>query len=147
GDLNTSVREYHNALRLGRYHEASRFLKPGDQQAFLGGYEELGDDFAIVEVNPKVVSLGKDGKTAWSETEIRWYRMPDMTIRKDNVKATWEYREGNDSWIIVERDIQADKKHKRRHRRSSTTAKTPKATTTTEPDSSKDAEGKPETLP
>ncbi|MEO1273670.1 MAG: hypothetical protein AAFX99_36765, partial [Myxococcota bacterium] len=27
GDLNTSVREYHNALRLGRYHEASRFLK------------------------------------------------------------------------------------------------------------------------
>ncbi|MEL6177783.1 MAG: hypothetical protein AAFS10_02470, partial [Myxococcota bacterium] len=59
----------------------------------------------------------------------------------------WEYREGNDSWIIVERDIQADKKHKRRHRRSSTTAKTPKATTTTEPDSSKDAEGKPETLP
>lgn len=113
-DLNTSVRGYHTALRLGRYYEASRYLAPAEQQEFIGGYEELGEDFEIVEIEPKVVSLGQDGATAWSETEIRWFRLPDMTVHKDEIRATWKFSEDSNSWYIEDRSIKPNKKRKKR---------------------------------
>jgi len=113
-DLNSSVRGYHTALRLGRYYEASRYLDPADQQEFIGGYEELGSDFEIVEIEPKVISLGKDGEVAWSETQIVWYRLPDMTVQKDEIRVTWKYSNDSNAWYIYDRTIKINKKSKKR---------------------------------
>lgn len=83
------VTQFHRNLRWARYEQASQYIEKERREGFLGRYEELGEDFHIVELEVKSLDFKKGDKTAKVEVLQRWYREPNMTVRSERYVETW----------------------------------------------------------
>ena len=103
-DLKNNVQMYHNLMRWGRYSEAAMYIPPAQQEEFLGRYDELGDDFKIVEMKLKSVRVVAEDK-ATVEMVVEWVRAPSMTVHKDVVTESWVQVKGR--WVVQERSVES----------------------------------------
>jgi hypothetical protein len=101
--LKASVMEFHRNLRWSRYEFAAQHVDPKFREAFLGRYEELGDDYHLVQLEIKKLEMTReeDKPVATIEVEEKWYREPNMVVKTDRVIERWERI--RDGWLIVER--------------------------------------------
>jgi hypothetical protein len=113
GKLQMSVDTFNEHMRWGRYDAASSHLIVKDREAFMGRYDELGEDYKVVDYEVKSVKLQPNGD-AVSETVVKWLREPNMTVKKDKVRETWRYFDG--TWLMIEREIEPVKKGRRASR-------------------------------
>lgn len=119
--LQQTVGTFHRDMRWGRWESASVYLVPEKRQAFLGRYEELGDDFHIVELELKSVKRDGDGR-AIVELEQQSYREPSMTVKKERLIEVWDKR--GLGWVLLDR---LDKDEWRDQQKAKKAAARPKA--------------------
>ncbi len=106
-ELIENVNAYHQHMRWGRYSQAAGFMAEGDQEAFLGRHEALGDDFRVVEIEIKNVRLVRPDEEAEAEVVMAWIREPDMRVHRDKIVEKWRNVDGR--WVLVERELQVKK--------------------------------------
>lgn len=101
--LKASVTEFHRNLRWSRYEFAAQHVDPKFREAFLGRYEELGDDYHLVQLEIKKLEMTReeDKPVAMIEVEEKWYREPNMVVKTDRVIERWERI--RDGWFMIER--------------------------------------------
>ena len=101
--LKASVTEFHRNLRWSRYEFAAQHVDPKFREAFLGRYEELGEDYHLIQLEIKKLELSKDEErpVATIEVEEKWYKEPNMVVKTDRVIERWERI--RDGWFMVER--------------------------------------------
>ncbi|MFU8806883.1 MAG: hypothetical protein ACNA8W_23955 [Bradymonadaceae bacterium] len=110
-----SVNEFHKELRWARYEQASMFLDESYRHSFLGRYEELGDDFRIVELELK--SMKFEEEHAEVEVEQQWYVEPEMIVKTERYIEIWKPDSG--AWRLQERtEKEAWRKEKEEERRN-----------------------------
>lgn len=102
-NLGYSVQTYHQHMRWRRYPMASKFLVPEDRNAFLGRYDELGDDFKVVSIDVRHVEVEPDGISARSEVVVEWLKEPDMKVHKEKWSQTWVLVDK--IWLLQEEEI------------------------------------------
>ena len=104
-ELDGAMRGFHRDLRWARYEEASQLVAESYQQAFLGRYEEYGDDLHITLLEVRDVKLERDqvkrAQLAWVEVEQEWYKEPNMTLKKERYMERWEREQ--QGWRLTER--------------------------------------------
>jgi hypothetical protein len=110
GNLGYSVQTYHQHMRWRRYQQAAKFLIPEDRNAFLGRYDELGDDFKVVSVEVRHVEVEPDGLSASSEVVVEWLKEPDMKVHKEKWSQTWVLVEK--IWLLEEEEVKEIKPRK-----------------------------------
>ncbi len=103
--LESTLMLFHKELRWSRFEEASVYVNPTHRERFLGRYEEMGEDFHIVQLDIKKVTLGRDPAsklpTALVECEQQWYREPNMVVKTEIFMESWvRERQG---WMMKER--------------------------------------------
>jgi len=98
-DIRLIVTDYNMKMKWGMYDAASLYILPAERQEFIGRYEEKGDDFKIVEIAIKGVTMANDDK-AMIEVEQEWYGA-DMVVKKERFVEYWESVDGN--WMRGER--------------------------------------------
>ncbi|RAL22111.1 hypothetical protein DL240_09660 [Lujinxingia litoralis] len=99
--LEMSARNFHKNLRWARYEEASQAVHEAAREAFLGRYEELGEDFRVVDLALRKVEFSDDGFEALIEVEQEWYELPETTVRQERFVERWVSEEGR--WWMRER--------------------------------------------
>lgn len=108
--LNYNVSNFHIDMRWGRWEQAALYTAEGYRQGFLGRYDELGDDFKIVDLNIKSISM-EDG-AAEVDVEQESYKLPSMVVEKTRYIEVW--KPVDDSWRLFERterdEYRAEKK-------------------------------------
>ena len=107
-DLQTCVRDHHLKMRWGLWEPASAYVDTAHRQAFLGRYEEKGDDFKIVDIEVRNVTKG--GDSAIVEVEQEWYD-ETMVVKKERFIEFWGQNDG--LWMRGER-ITKDEFRKRK---------------------------------
>lgn len=108
-DIRLIVTDYNMKMKWGMYDAASLYVLPAERQEFIGRYEEKGDDFKIVEIAIKGVTMADDEK-AMIEVEQEWYGA-DMVVKKERFVEYWEVLDGN--WMRGER-VTKDEYRKRK---------------------------------
>lgn len=98
-ELRHVLQDFHMKMRWGLWEQAAQYTTDNYRNEFLGRYEELGEDFKIVDLNIKSVKLGEPVSTV--EVEQEWYVEPDMTVQKKRFIESWVYLAGG--WRINER--------------------------------------------
>jgi len=101
--LQAASAEFSKDLRWGRYAEASIHVAPDYREEFLGYYEELGDDFHVVNLEVRDVDMSKDEQVtvATIEVEQQWYVEPGMVVKKERFIEQW--RRERAGWILTQR--------------------------------------------
>ncbi len=108
-DIRLVLNDYNMKMKWGMYDAASLYIMPDERQEFIGRYEEKGEDFKIVEIAIRNVTLADDEK-AMIEVEQEWYGA-DMVVKKERYVEYWQVVEGN--WMRGER-ITKDEYRKRK---------------------------------
>ena len=98
-ELRTILQDFHMKMRWGLWEQAAAYTAPEYRNEFLGRYEELGDDFKIVDLEIKQVTLADPVSTVDVEQES--YQEPDMVVQKKRYIESWVFLGG--SWLITER--------------------------------------------
>lgn len=98
-NLEMSLQVFHRDMRWGRWESAVAMVAPEDRNAFLGRYEELGDDFKIVDLDLKSVQAGD--RVAVVDLEQQSYKEPNPTVKKERIVEVWELRDK--AWIVTDR--------------------------------------------
>lgn len=98
-ELRTVLQDFHMKMRWGLWEQAAAYTSPEYRNEFLGRYEELGEDFKIVNLEVKSVTLGDPVSTVDVEQES--YEEPDMVVQKKRYIETWALVGG--TWRITER--------------------------------------------
>ena len=106
-NLQLSVRTFHRDMRWMQWESAARLVAPEERQQFLGRYEELGEDFHIVELDLKSVS-NVSGDEALVDIEQRSYVEPNMTVKKQRFIEVWKKRD--DGWLMTKRMLKDEYK-------------------------------------
>lgn len=104
--LQETARTFHTNMRWSRWEHASGQVHEAYRQEFLGRYEELGEDFRIVDLEFRSAELVEEGFAAILEVEQEWYLLPDTTVRKERYLERWVYEGG--LWLLGERMTQED---------------------------------------
>lgn len=99
--LEEAARALHTNMRWARWEHASDLIHEAYKQEFLGRYEELGDDFRIVDMEFKSAEIVEDGFSAVLEVDQEWYQLPETTIRSERFMERWVFEEG--VWRLRER--------------------------------------------
>jgi hypothetical protein len=101
--LKASVTEFHRNLRWSRYEFAAQHVDPTFREAFLGRYEELGEDYHLVQLDIKKLEMGTEDEKpiATIEVEEKWYKEPNMVVKTDRVVERWTRI--RDGWFMSER--------------------------------------------
>jgi hypothetical protein len=97
--LREVVVEFHRNLRWARYDHAVAVVHTSYKERFRGRYEELGEDYHIIDLRIRKVDIQDEQATV--EVEQKWYREPNMTVRKDRFVELWEPT--RDSWEMHDR--------------------------------------------
>lgn len=109
--LQYNVGNFHMDMRWGRWEQAALYVAESYRQGFLGRYEELGDDFKIVNLEIKGMQM-EDG-AAEVDVEQESYKMPSMVVEKVRYIEVWKPAEGG-GWQLTERtereEYRAEKK-------------------------------------
>jgi len=111
--LRHSVQEFHKNLRWARYQEAAVMVSPEHRNAFIGRYEELGDEFHITELEVKNVTYEKDEQkraVAIVETEQQSYKEETMTVKKEKYIEKW--RRDRAGWQMLSRQTKKEWRNK-----------------------------------
>ncbi len=98
-ELRTILQDFHMKMRWGLWEQAAAYTSPDYRNEFLGRYEELGDDFKIVNLEIKQVTL--DDPISLVDVEQESYQEPDMVVQKKRYMESWIFAGG--SWMITER--------------------------------------------
>jgi hypothetical protein len=106
-ELPTAVDHFHLDLVWGRYSSAARYLPPGQRAEFLGRQEEIGDDLHFTEYEVDAIDLNPVTYEATVLVTLRWYQIPQYTIRETRVRELWTYDEETELWTLTER-VDAD---------------------------------------
>lgn len=96
--LDKVVDEYYRYLKWGMYDRAADLVDVSHREAFLGRYEEKGEEFKIVGIEVKGVTY--HGNAAVIETEQEWYD-ETMVVRKERFMEVWSRATG--PWMRGER--------------------------------------------
>ncbi len=96
--LDKVVDEYNRYLKWGMYDRAADLVDHTHREAFLGRYEEKGEEFKIVGIEIKGVTY--HGSAAVIETEQEWYD-ESMVVRKERFMEVWSRKTG--PWLRGER--------------------------------------------
>lgn len=99
--LEEAFRAFHINMRWARWEHASDQVHEAYRQEFLGRYEELGDDFQIVDMDLKSVEIVDEGFAAIIEVEQEWHQLPSTVIEKERFVERWVYSDGR--WSLRER--------------------------------------------
>ncbi|RDV38119.1 hypothetical protein DV096_09905 [Bradymonadaceae bacterium TMQ3] len=99
--LDMAARNFHKNMRWARWEEASQQVHEAAREGFLGRYEELGDDYRVVELALRKVEFSEDGFEATLEVEQEWYELPDTTVRQERFVERWVSEKG--VWWMRER--------------------------------------------
>ncbi|MBA2663101.1 MAG: hypothetical protein H0U74_12465 [Bradymonadaceae bacterium] len=97
--LQYNLNNFHLDLRWGRWEQAALYVADGYRQSFLGRYEELGDDFKIVDLNIKSITI--EVEMAEVDVEQESYKMPSMVVATVRYIEVW--KTVGDSWQLFER--------------------------------------------
>lgn len=124
-ELRTVLQDFHMKLRWSLWEQAAAYTSPDFRNEFLGRYEELGEDFKIVDLEVKSVTI--DDPISIVDVEQQWYQEPDMVVQKKRYIESWVLLGGN--WRIIER-IPRDEW---RERQTKTPEETPQAEPEVEP--------------
>src|SRR5690554_1177694 len=81
--LDMAARNFHKNMRWSRWEEASEQVHESARESFLGRYEELGEDFRVVDLALRKVDFSDDGFEAILEVEQEWYELPETTVRQE----------------------------------------------------------------
>lgn len=103
-ELRHVLQDFHMKMRWGLWEQAAQYTTDNYRNEFLGRYEELGEDYKIVELNVKTVTLGEPVSTV--EIAQEWYVEPDMTVQKKRFVESWVFLAGG--WRINERITKAE---------------------------------------
>lgn len=98
-ELRVILQDFHMKMRWGLWEQAAAYTSPTYRNEFLGRYEELGDDFKIVDLEIKQVTL--DDPVTTVDVEQESYREPDMVVQKKRYIERWAFAGG--SWVLHER--------------------------------------------
>lgn len=98
-ELRIILQDFHMKMRWGLWEQAAAYTAPLYRNEFLGRYEELGDDFKIVNLEIKQVTLGEPLSTVDVEQES--YQEPDMVVQKKRYIESWGFAGG--TWLLHER--------------------------------------------
>lgn len=99
--LEEAARALHMNMRWARWEHASDLVHEAFKQEFLGRYEELGDDFRIVDMEFKSAEIVEEGFAAVLEVDQEWYQLPETTVRSERFMERWVFEEG--VWRLRER--------------------------------------------
>lgn len=134
--LRQSVIQFHKNLRWARYEQAAVMTAPSYRENFLGRYEEMGDDFHIVQLEVKKVDFEKDDKKqslAYVQIEQQWYKEPNMTVKKDKIVETW--KRNREGWKLTSRLKYKEWKARQKAKDAKTKPAKPESTPETKPES------------
>ena len=118
--LRHNVNMFHRDLRWARYEHAVLMVQSSQRPEFLGRYEEHGEDFHIVDLHVKSITI--EEAVATVEVEQKWYVEPNMTVRTERFVERWEpgehgwqmaSRMEKDRWLEKLREDEEDKKKKK----------------------------------
>ena len=98
-ELQHVLRDFHMKLRWGLWEQAAAYTSGDFRNEFLGRYEELGEDFKIVNLEIKMVTLAEPVSTVDVEQES--YSEREMVVQKKRYIESWVF--GNGTWQITER--------------------------------------------
>ena len=99
--LEAEARNFHMNMRWSRWEHASDSVHPAFRQEFMGRYEELGDDFDIVDLDLKSAELTEEGFAAILEVEQEWFQLPNTSVESERFVERWIYEDG--VWRMRER--------------------------------------------
>lgn len=99
--LEAEARNFHMNMRWSRWEHASDSVHPAFRQEFMGRYEELGDDFDIVDMELKSAEITEEGFAAILEVEQEWYQLPNTSVESERFVERWTYEDG--VWRMRER--------------------------------------------
>lgn len=99
-ELRQTVEEFHRQMRWQRWEAAAGMVAPERRQAFLGRYEELGDDYRISNLELKSVERDEKGR-AVVDLEEESYTEPKMTVEDERIVEMWERRD--EGWLLTDR--------------------------------------------
>ncbi len=99
--LQAEVRAFHTNLRWARWEHASNSIHDAYVQEFMGRYEELGEDYRIVDVTTVSAEIGDDGRSAVVEVDQEWYQLPSTSVQKVRFVERWVFED--DRWSLRER--------------------------------------------
>lgn len=98
-DIRTIITDYNMKLKWGMYDSAALYIAPAKRQEFLGFYEEKGEDYKIVSLEIKAVTMA-DADNALIEVEQEAYDS-SMVVKKKRFIEYWSQDDGN--WMRGER--------------------------------------------
>lgn len=102
------VRTFHTHMRWGRWESAASFIPDEDRFDFLGEYDELGDDYQVVEYEITNMSLNSDGLTGIVSVKVESFRLPSTRVRPQRFLESWEWNEHRRIWELEERRDRED---------------------------------------
>ena len=97
-ELRTILQDFHMKLRWQLWDQAASYATDDYRNEFLGRYEELGEDFKIVNLEIKTVTL--DDPISTVDVEQESYG-DNMVVEKKRYIESWIYISG--VWRIAER--------------------------------------------
>ncbi|MFP4600725.1 MAG: hypothetical protein ACOC9W_03140 [Persicimonas sp.] len=98
-NLQAAVMTFHRDMRWQRWESAAMMVAPEERQKFLGRYEQLGEDFSIIELDLKSVSQGENA--AIIDVQQQSMKEPSMVVKKERIIEVWEKRDS--AWLLTER--------------------------------------------
>jgi hypothetical protein len=119
-NLRSQLRVFHKHMRWESFDRASSMVAESHRQAFIGRYEEHGDDYDIVDLRIKRVEI-RSKDEAKVEVEQKWYVEPVMTVEEETFVEIW--RLGKQGWKLEDR-LQKDDWEARQQRASESTTQT-----------------------
>jgi hypothetical protein len=99
--LHEEIRAFHTNLRWARWEHASRSIHDAYVHEFMGRYEELGEDYRVVDVTTVNAEISDDGFSALVEVDQEWYQLPSTTVQKVRFVERWVW--DDDRWSMRER--------------------------------------------
>lgn len=99
--LQSDVRAFHTNFRWARWEHASRSVHEAYVQEFMGRYEELGEDYRIVDMTTVSMEMEDDGFSALVEVDQEWYQLPSTSVQKVRFVERWVWEDGR--WWMRER--------------------------------------------
>lgn len=103
--LDEQLRAFHGHLRWGRINEASTFVAPEHQQAFLGEFEVYGDDYQVTEFEVEGLSMERASDTALVTVWMQWFRLPSTRVQEAYFEETWSYDNDARIWQLTSRRV------------------------------------------
>ncbi len=98
-NLQMCVRKFHKDMRWRRWEAAAESIVPAHRQAFLGRYQELGDDFHISDLEIKSLTREKD--KAIIDIQQEYYKEPANIVKKKRFIEVWKKVDGG--WMVDQR--------------------------------------------